>query len=103
MDASFHINEKRKHQGLTVPVAMMQIRIMRVLVPHWRVAMPMGVWFDHFILVDVIVVNVMHVAMVVFQLTMDMLMFVAFSQMKPEANCHQHARSNELYRRGLSQ
>ena len=46
---------------------MMQIGIMRMFVPHGRMAVPVGVWFNHLTLVDVIVVRIMHVGVLMLQ------------------------------------
>ena len=76
---------------------------MRVFVPHGRVAVPMGMWFFNFIFMGMIVMGVMHMAMVMLQFTVDVLMLVAFGQMKPQTNRHQCTCQYQLRRHGLSQ
>ena len=70
----------------------MQVGIMRVLVPHRFVAVPMGVRFRYFTFMRVGMVRAMRMAVFMFEFTMDMLMRVALGQMEPEANGYQPAR-----------
>ena len=82
-------------------VPMVQVGIVGMLVAHWLVAVPVGMWFGNFTFMGVVVVSIMHMAVLVLQFCMDVLMFVAFGQMKPETNRHQDARDYELRRHRL--
>ena len=69
-------------------VAMMQIGIVRVLVPYGLVAVHMGMGFRHVALMVVLMVVVMHMRMIMLKFGMDMLMLMAFGQVKPSAESH---------------
>ena len=84
-------------------VPVMQVRIMRMPVPQRRVAVHMRMWFNNFTFMHVPVMLIMDMAMVMNELGMDMLVFMAFGQMQPQANCHQCAGDNELRGHGLLQ
>ena len=61
---------------------------MRVFVPQGLVAMPMGMRFCDFTLMGVFMMLVMHMAVLVLQFGVDMIMLVPLRQMQPEANRH---------------
>ena len=69
-------------------VPMVQVRIVRMFVPQGLMAVPVGMWFGDFTFVGVIMMSIMHMAVLMFQFAMGMLMLVAFGQMKPESNRH---------------
>ena len=59
-------------------VPMMEVRIVRMFVPHGFMAMPMGMRPGDFTFVGVIVMDIMDMAVFMLQFAMGMLMFVAF-------------------------
>lgn len=85
-----------------MPMAMMQIRIMRVFVAERRVAVPMRMRLGHRAVMDMAVVVVMAVKMIVLDGIVHMIMFVAFGQMQPQADPHQESRSQERDGRRLA-
>ena len=76
---------------------MMQVGIVRVLVPRRRVFMPMSVRLARRIVrtVSVLVMQVMDVPMGVSQCAMDVLVFVPFRQVQPKPDRHQNARAQQ--------
>ena len=70
---------------------MMQIRIVRVFVPHRIVAVPMGMRLCHrpVMLMLMLMMVVMAVGVVVLHRVMAVLMVMPFSQMQPQPNRHQ--------------
>ena len=77
-------------------VPVMQIRIMRVLVPHWFVPMPVRVRFGNRPIMVMLVMIVVQVDMVVFQNAMAVLMVVPLGQMQIEAEGHENACTHQL-------
>lgn len=77
-------------------VPVVQVRIVRMFVPQGLMAVPMGMWFGDFAFMSMLVMLIVHVAVLMFQSEMGMLMLVAFGQMKPETNRHQGTRDDEL-------
>ena len=59
----------------------MDVGIMRMFVPHWFMAVPMGMRFHHFAFMFMVVVGVMHVPVLVFHFAVAMLMLMPFGQM----------------------
>ena len=70
-------------------MSVMQIWVMRVLVPDRFVAMKMGMRFGRVPNMGMIVMLVVHMKMVMFKFFVNMLMFVPFRKMKPKSDCHQ--------------
>ena len=64
-----------------VPVPMMQIRVMRVLVPHRLVLMPMRVRFGHGAVMFVLVVIVLDMAVFVRKRFVQMFVLMSFGEM----------------------
>jgi hypothetical protein len=64
-----------------VVVPVVQVRIVRMLVAHWFVAVPMGMRFGHRTVVHMLVMVVMHVGMFVFERVVGMVMLVPFGEM----------------------
>ncbi len=62
----------------------MQVRVMRVLVPHWLVLMPVRVRFGYGAVVVVLVMIVVDVTVLVFQRVMKMLVLVPFGKVEPK-------------------
>ena len=76
---------------MTVAVPVMEIGVVGVLAPEALVPVKVGVRLGHGSRMLVLVMRVMHVTMFMFSFLMDMLMFMAFRQMKPQADRHQNA------------
>ena len=83
---------------MSVPMAVMKVRKMRVLVSHWRVSVPVGVRLaDGFArLVGVLVVLVVDMAMFVIQRLVAVFMLVAFREVEIDADRHQDRRTDKL-------
>ena len=71
---------------------VVQVRVMRMLVPHRFMPVGVGVRFGDRAVVVVPVVVVVGVGVFVFQGVVAVGVFVAFGQMQPDAEGHQHAR-----------
>jgi hypothetical protein len=86
-------------------VTVMQVGIMRVLVHDRQMAMSMRVWFYRRIAqaVRVLVVLIMHMAMLVFERLVRVLVLMPLGEMQVDPDRHQHAGSNELRGKGLSE
>ena len=71
-------------------MAVVQIRIVRVSVPQWRVPMRVGVRLAGRIVrpVRVLVVRVMNVPMLVLERLMDVLVLVPLGEVQPDADAH---------------
>jgi hypothetical protein len=69
--------------SVTVSVPVMQIRIMRVLVPHGFVLVPVGVRFGHWPIMVMLMVVIMHMGMVVLQSMVVVLMFMTLRKVQP--------------------
>ena len=67
--------------GTFVPMAMMQIGIVRVLVPHRRVFMPMRMRFNHRSVVAVLMMFVVDMTVLVRRRLVSMKVFMPFGQM----------------------
>ena len=80
-----------------MPMSMMQVRIVRVFVPHGLVLVPVRVWLAGWIIrtVRMLVMVIVRMAMLVFHRHMLMLVFVGLNQMEVEADRHQHTRDHE--------
>lgn len=74
---------------MAVLMAMVQVRVMRMLVPQGLVPMHVGVRLAHGPFMLMLVVAVMHMAVVVLDLLMNVLMLVALGEVQPQSNCHQ--------------
>ena len=64
-------------------VAMMQVRVMRVLVPQRLVAVPMGMRLGHRTVVGVLMMLIVDMGMIVFEHLMEMFMLMTLSEMQP--------------------
>jgi hypothetical protein len=86
-----------------MPVAMMDVRIVRVSVGQILVVMDVGMWLAGRIgwLVDVLVMFVVRVEMVVCHCPVAVRVGVALGEMEPHADRHQTARNPEERRRPL--
>ncbi len=85
--------------GVSVPMPMMQIRIVRVLVPHRRVMMPVSMGFAGGIssAMSVLVMRVVDVIVFVVHRRVSVLMFVAFGEVQPDADAHQYRSANKRH------
>src|ERR1700730_17435307 len=74
-----------------VPMSVMEIRVMRMLVSHWHVPMPVAMGFTSLIVraVRVLVVGIMYVPMLVF-------MLMRFGQVQINADRHQDTRTDQM-------
>ena len=68
---------------------------MRVLVPHGLVTVHVTMRLRHGSFVFVLVMDVMHMAVLVLEFIVNMFMLVSFGKMKPQANCHEDAGSDQ--------
>jgi hypothetical protein len=86
-----------------MPMAMMDVRIVRVSVGQILVVMDVGMWLAGRIgwLVDVLVMFVVRVEMVVCHCLVAVRVGVALGEMEPYADRHQTARNPEERRRLL--
>ena len=78
-------------------VAMMQVRIVRMFVqkPRVRVPVAMRLAGRRVRRVLVLVMNVMHVAMLMRERLMQMLVLVRFREMQIDANAHEQRRADQ--------
>ena len=73
-------------------VPVVQIGVVDMRVPHRLVAMPMGMRLRHRPGMLVLVMRLMHMAVLVLDRLMPMLMIMAFRQMQPKPDAHQNRR-----------
>ena len=81
----------------------MQIGVMRVLVPHRLVLMPMRMRFGDWAVMVVPVVFVVDVAVFVRERVVKMFMLMSFGEMQPEPQSHQQRRESQLERQWLAE
>jgi hypothetical protein len=60
-------------------------------------------WLGHWPVVDVLMVLVVHVAVLVLDGFVTVLMVVALGQMQPKAEAHQQTGDHELWRHGFTE
>ena len=89
---------KARSAAVTVPVV--QVWIVRVLVPHRHVMMPMGVRLARRIggTVGVLMMLVMDVAMLMVERLVHVHVLVPFGKVQIDAEAHEHGRRHELPR-----
>ena len=78
-----------------MPVPVVQIGIVRVLVAHRLVAVPMGMWLGIWPIMGVLMMVVVMVGVVMFQRLMQVIVVMPFRQMQPQPDCHQNPRANQ--------
>jgi hypothetical protein len=80
-----------------VPMSVMEIRVMRMLVPHWLVPVPVAMGFTSLIVraVRVLVVGIMSVPMLVLDRIVLVLMLMRLGQVQIKADCHQDTRTDQ--------
>ena len=71
-----------------MPVSMMEIRIVRMLMPNRLVPVPMGMRFCHRRLMSMLMMFVVPVAMLMFQNVVLMFMLMPFGKMQPKTDAH---------------
>jgi hypothetical protein len=76
---------------------------MRVGMSYRVVPMPMGVRFRHWPGVFVLMMIVMDVAMLVLDCIVHMDVLVAFGEVKPQANSHEHGSQHYRHRHRLAE
>src|SRR5438552_2845799 len=76
---------------------MVRIRVVRVLVDHWRVPMPMAVGFAYWIVrsVRMPVMGVMSVPVLMVDGLVLMFVLVRFREVQIKPDCHQEACAEE--------
>ena len=81
---------------MSVPMSVMEVRVMRMLVPHWHVPVPVAMWFTSLIVwaVRVLVVGIMNVPMLVLDRIVLVLMLMRFGQVQIKADRHQDSRAD---------
>ena len=86
--------------GLGVPVPMMQIRIMRVLVPDRKMVVPMSMRLASGIAgrMHMLMVGIMEMPMLVLHSLMFMLVFVCFREVQIETARHQGPSTDQASR-----
>lgn len=82
-----------------VLVAMMQVRVVWMFVPHRRVMMPVTMWLAGGIAsaMSVLVMRVVDVIVFVVHRLVSVLMFVAFGEVQPDADAHQYRSANKRH------
>ena len=82
-----------------MPVTVMQVRIMRVLVRKVRVSVPVAMRLSDRIArcVIVLVMDVMHVPMLVFERLVQVLVLVCFGPVQIDANPHEQCRADQRW------
>ena len=80
-----------------MPVAVVNVRKVRVLVRHYRMVMRMGMGLRALPgkVVRMLVMRVMHMAVCVRKRFMRVFVFVVFGQVQPDAQRHESARQPE--------
>jgi hypothetical protein len=80
-----------------VPMSVMEIRVMRMLVSHWHVPVPVAMGFTSLIVraVRVLVVGIMSVPMLVLDRIVLVFMLMRFGQVQIEADRHQNTRNDQ--------
>jgi hypothetical protein len=86
-------------------VTMMQIGVMRMLVPDRLVPVPMRMRLARGIVRPVLMMMMVVVAMavLVFHALVNVLMLMPFGQMQPETESHQHPGDSKLNSEALAQ
>ena len=82
---------------LSVMMAVMEIGIMGMLVAHRLVPVPMRVGLGHRPVMQVLVMLVMHVAVLMLQSFMGVLVLMTFGKMQPKSNRHQDRGNHERH------
>jgi len=85
-----------------VPMAVMEVGIVHVLVPHRLVLMPMGVRLGDWSVVVMLVMFVVDMPVLVRERFMKMFVLVPFGEMQPKAKPHQQRREGQLGRQRLA-
>lgn len=81
---------------MLVPVAMVQIGVVRVLVAHRFVLMPVRVRLGHGAIVVMLVVLVVNMTVLMRHRFVKMLVIVPFGEMEPESQSHQQRRQDQF-------
>ena len=81
-----------------VPMSVMEIRVMRMLVSHWHVPVPVAMGFSSLIVraVRVLVVGIMCVPMLVLDRVVLVFMLMRFGQAQINADRHQDTRTDQM-------
>ena len=81
-----------------MPVPVVQIGIVRVLVAHRLVAVPMGMRLGIWPIMRVLMMVVVVVGVVVFQRLVHVIVIMPFRQMQPQPDGHQNPCADQLQR-----
>ena len=81
---------------MAVPV--MQVGIMRVLVPHGLMAVHVAVRLRHGPLMLMLVMGIVHMTVVMLEFVVHMVMFVALGKMEPQSDRHEDAGNYQPHR-----
>ena len=76
------------HTGLAVPMSMMQIGIVRMLMSNTLMPMPVRMRLGYRFIVFVLVVFVMHMAVIMRQNIVLVVVLMALGQMQPKTAAH---------------
>ena len=92
-------------QQNSVPVPMVDVRVMRMLVRQGKVGMLMTVWFGAIPrrLMRVLMVRIVHMAMCMYQRLMGVLVCVPLGQVQPHPQRHEGASSPESWTHRIAQ
>ena len=82
---------------------MVQIRVMRMLVSHRLMLMPMRVRFGNPAVVVMLVMSVVNVTVLVRKRFVQMFVLVPFGEMEPQPESHQQPRESQLERQRLAE
>lgn len=76
---------------------MVKVRVVRVLVPHRRVVMPVGMGLAGWLAIamGVLVVGVMDVIVFVIHWLVSVLMFVTFGEVQPDPDPHEQCSADK--------
>ena len=72
-------------------VSVVQVRIVRVRVADWFMAVPMRMRFSHRTFMGMLMMVVVHMSMLMLEDVMGVFMLVTFGKVQPEADSHQNA------------
>jgi hypothetical protein len=80
-----------------VPMSVMEVRVMRMLVSHWHVPVPVAMGFTRLIVraMRVLVVGIMSMPMLVLDRIVLVFMLMRFGQVQIKADRHQDTRTDQ--------
>lgn len=84
-------------------MAMMQIRVMRMFVPHRLVFMPMRMRLGYMTVMMMLVMFVVHMPVFVRERFVKMFVLMPFGEMQPKPKSHQQRRESQFERQWLAE